>query len=265
MNALIKESVLRIIKLLVYYAAYQLLFTTLAMFVLQAYHEVWALAVGLLLSSSFMLWHLLHFGYFRFSAKPFGQVGNNVMLLTIMFVFACMWVFNIFAQWFELSDKFAEQMNELSNNVIGIFSLAVLAPLLEEVLFRGAIQGYLMRRFNPWIAIVTASLIFGLVHMNPIQIFYATCIGFALGWIYYRTRSLMPVIIGHILNNSIAALTLLLAKDENAMDMATSSEVAIVVFGALAALLLAFLIERKSPPLPKPWCEVGEEVTSSNL
>ena len=68
-----------------------------------------------------------------------------------------------------------------------------MAPLVEELLFRGAIQGYMLREgMKPLNAILIASAIFGTVHMNPIQVPFAFAIGLIFGWLYYSTGSVIP-------------------------------------------------------------------------
>ena len=104
----------------------------------------------------------------------------------------------------------------MSRNVFGIISIAIMAPLVEELLFRGAIQGHLLRKgMKPLNAILIASAVFGIVHMNPIQIPFAFAIGLIFGWLYYRTGSVVPGMIGHFINNSIATIQMaLLSKEE---------------------------------------------------
>lgn len=277
---------IRIAKLLIYYVIYQFGFTVLALVcgiiygvgsskitvdllatgdqnaIMQALggYMTWAMAVGLFLSASVMLWHLLHFGYFKFGRKPLGQVGGLVMLLSVLLVMSAMYALNICAAWMDLPDNIAVQMNRLAHNWLGVLSITVVGPVLEEVLFRGAIQGYLMRRFsNPWVGILIAAIVFGLFHMNPIQIFYASCIGVILGWIYYRTGSLIPVIIGHILNNSIAAAGMILGMDDSEAVPADATDgVVIAVVLAFLSLLLASFINRIHPAVPRPWRDAGE-------
>lgn len=283
MKSDVRESIFRIAKLIVLYLVYQFAFTVLAMVgvvvygivsgtldvsniaALQSSGEVlpmsltvWAMAIGLFLSSLCMLWHLLHFKYFSFGSAPFKQIESRVMILSIALVFVCMWVFNVCAGWMDLPDNLARQMEALSNNVLGVFTISILAPLLEEVLFRGAIQGYLMQRFSPWTSIIISSLIFGVIHMNPIQVFYATCVGIVFGWIYYRTRSLVPVVVGHVLNNSLAALTMILGIGDEELDIARGGEIMIVLAGTFIAVSLAVSINKQIPAVPSPWRAAGE-------
>ena len=70
-----------------------------------------------------------------------------------------------------------------------------MAPVVEELLFRGAIQGHLLRKWKkPLWAIVVSSLIFGIVHGNWVQAPFAFVVGLALGWIYYHSENFLHVI-----------------------------------------------------------------------
>ena len=283
----VKESVIRIVKLLIYYAIYQVAFTYLAVIMCGVYYVVtngvspdavseiagsitsanspvfaWAVSLGLLGSSAMCLWHLMHFGYFKFGKEPFKQVKGDVMLISVVFIFCSMAVFNYMAQAVELPDNLEAQMAQMAKNIFGMFAIAVLGPVLEEVLFRGAIQGFLMRKFNnPWVGIVIASAIFGIVHMNPIQVFYAFFLGLVFGWLYYRTGSLMPCIVGHVLNNSLAAVTMYFGIEEVeiASEMSAASEVVSVLFLTAVAAYMAYLINAKQPAVAVPWRGTGDE------
>ena len=286
------STVWRVVKLPLYYMLYQGIFSVLAMIALLVYvvasgavsveiiasgnpedivsaimaaipesGMAWATSAGLFMAASAMLWHLMYWGYFSFGKQPFRQVSGKVMLLSIMLVFAAMFAFNVLAQELGLPDELSEVIKQVSNNVLGCITIAVLAPILEEVLFRGAIQGYLMRKYNPTVGIVVAALVFGLIHMNPIQIFYAFCLGLVFGWMYYRTCSLMPVIIGHVLNNSLAVVTMIMGAEEEDAVMSPAEKIAIIGGSLLAALALMHLINRLQPAVPVPWKGVEDTET----
>lgn len=90
----------------------------------------------------------------------------------------------------------------------------VLAPFLEEMLFRGVVQEALTTKFGPLRGIPVAALIFGIVHINPPQALNAFFIGLVLGYIYYTTRSLIPVILIHAVNNGIAYFSWILSGEK---------------------------------------------------
>lgn len=89
---------------------------------------------------------------------------------------------------------------------LSILTVALIAPVLEEVIFRGVILKGLLNRYSPLKAIVVSSLLFGLVHLNPWQFVSAFGIGIIGGWIFWKTNNLILPIIIHISNNLLFAL-----------------------------------------------------------
>ena len=87
----------------------------------------------------------------------------------------------------------------------GYFVVGLLAPLAEEMVFRGAILRSLLRwKQNPWVGITISALLFAVVHMNPAQMPHAFLIGLLLGWMYWRTDSIVPGVVYHWVNNTVA-------------------------------------------------------------
>jgi membrane protease YdiL (CAAX protease family) len=82
--------------------------------------------------------------------------------------------------------------------------LAVLAPLAEELVFRGLFYGWLAGRWSNLVALVLSSLAFAAAHTEPVHVLLVLPLGFWFGWLRWRTGSLMPTIVAHIINNSIA-------------------------------------------------------------
>lgn len=118
---------------------------------------------------------------------------------------------------------------------LAFFMLCVVAPVLEELTFRGIILKGLLRNYSPWKAIGQSALLFGLIHMNPAQIAAAGFIGLLLGWLYYRTRSLWLCIAAHALNNLVALLG---ATNSSLRDIETAKQ----LFGSNAGYGLALVI-----------------------
>ena len=85
-----------------------------------------------------------------------------------------------------------------------LVSAVMLAPMFEEVIFRGYTAGILRRLYGGMAAWLASSLIFGLVHLIPSVVLSATFSGLVLGYYYLRYRSLMMVIILHAMNNITA-------------------------------------------------------------
>ena len=149
---------------------------------------------------------------------------------------------NLCSEFIGLPDLMQDTFRAMSRNVFGIISIAIMAPLVEELLFRGAIQGYMLRKeMKPLHAILIASAIFGIVHMNPIQIPFAFAIGLIFGWLYYRTGSVVPGIIGHFINKSIACLQMATLTEEE-FNTTTIEWVGVGPTYALFAISLAVMI-----------------------
>ena len=109
-----------------------------------------------------------------------------------------------FADW-ESEDL--ELLNQLVGNPIGIITASIVAPVVEEVVFRGAIlRALLQKKWSPWIAIVISAAIFGIIHLNLTQGVSAFVVGIFMGWLFYRTRSIWPGVILHMMNNTISSL-----------------------------------------------------------
>lgn len=88
--------------------------------------------------------------------------------------------------------------------------LSLLAGVGEELLFRGAIQGWLMAHTDPLTAVLAASVLFGLVHYISFTYFLvATGLGLILGTAYLLSESLALVMIWHALYDMIALFCLL--------------------------------------------------------
>ncbi len=203
-----------IVKLILFYFAYQLGFTALVAAIshfVVPIDGIMMTSLAMVASTLMMMWHLVRFKYVSLSHDKYKEVSRQVLLVAVVFVFAAMYVLNLLIEQAGIPNTMEDTFIAMSRNPFGLLSIALLAPILEEMLFRGAIEGRMLRMFrNPWTAIVVSSLIFGVVHMNPAQIPFAFLLGMMFGWLYYRTGSMLPGIVGHVLNNSVAAANMIL-------------------------------------------------------
>lgn len=105
----------------------------------------------------------------------------------------------------ELPNIAEQEFDMILTNRWGYFAVGLLAPVCEELVFRGAILRALLR-WTPrhWVAIAVSAVLFALVHANPAQMPHAFLIGLLLGWLYYRTDSVVPGVVYHWVNNSVA-------------------------------------------------------------
>ena len=122
-----------------------------------------------------------------------------------------------------------------------ILMLVVLAPVMEEVLFRGILLESVRSKHSAGRAIVVSALMFGVIHLIPQQVVNAFAIGLILGYIYVRTESLWPVIIIHALNNAMAYVIMQWSDGANitVRSLIENNTLYAVVYGVSLAALVA--------------------------
>jgi len=87
---------------------------------------------------------------------------------------------------------------------VGLLLIAVLPGLCEEVSHRGLLLNGLASRIGIMRAVVLSSVMFGLMHLNIVQVFYATILGFLMALAALATRSIWTAVIMHFMNNALA-------------------------------------------------------------
>lgn len=104
-----------------------------------------------------------------------------------------------------ISDSWKSMLTFMDDTGFAVFILTVIAaPVLEEVLFRGVILDGFIKRYTPAKAILVSSILFGAVHLNPWQFIAGLTAGIAMGWVYWKTKSLFLCIFMHFVNNGLS-------------------------------------------------------------
>lgn len=109
-----------------------------------------------------------------------------------------------------VSDFFKKSMIHNFGNLDSFMFIAMIfgAPFFEEYIFRGLILDGLLKNYAPWLAILVSSLLFGAIHINPIQFISASLGGLFLGWIYYKSNNLTYCAIIHFVINLMGFFTI---------------------------------------------------------
>ncbi len=128
--------------------------------------------------------------------------------------------------------------------VLNYLWMVLVAPVFEEVLFRGGLLGTLKKHGN-WFAVIVSALLFGLAHVNISQMLYATALGIMLGIMYVRAGSVVPCIITHICINffGITIATFYGAENMGALAILGLLVVAAVITGIV--LLIITLVKHR--------------------
>jgi membrane protease YdiL (CAAX protease family) len=130
-----------------------------------------------------------------------------------------------------------------------LLMVALVAPLLEEFLFRGWIQRSLERRMPHWRAILITAVLFGVAHGDAFGLPLRVVFGVASGYAAYTTRSIWPSVVLHgAYNGSLVLLSGALPKvDERTLaGWAQDDRIFGSALGVLTvfAVLLAFALRR---------------------
>jgi len=88
--------------------------------------------------------------------------------------------------------------------VASLTVMALLAPLVEEAVFRGLLYGWLAGRWGTTIAWLISSILFAAAHVEPAHIILVLPLGLWFGWLRQRTDSLWPSLVAHMVNNGLA-------------------------------------------------------------
>lgn len=149
-----------------------------------------------------------------------------------------------FGKYYEF---FTDLMNQLTDNpVVMIITAVIMAPIFEEIIFRGIIQkGLINNGVEPWKAIFVASVIFGLVHGNPWQFVGAVLLGCVLGLVYYKTKSLLLPMLLHAFNNLCSSVLIFYTNTESFADAFKVPEWIILLVGIILFSSFYYLFMKK--------------------
>lgn len=105
-------------------------------------------------------------------------------------------------KWMEQYESLLESAG-LSDDItlLMIFYSVIIAPICEELVFRGVTMQIFKKAVPFWVANILQGILFGAFHMNWIQGFYAGCLGFLLGFVCEKGKSIYYSIILHFFFN----------------------------------------------------------------
>lgn len=158
---------------------------------------------------------------FRKSRKPLFEVFplnffNPLLLVPVtLFLWAAHFLLEIPSKFLDTylpaPAWFWEMFNKIFEGDFGFWGafmkVAIVAPVIEELIFRGLIFHGFRRIYSPTKAIFMSALLFALFHLNPWQFPATFLLGLLLGWIMYRTSNILLAIIGHSINNFLVLIS----------------------------------------------------------
>ncbi|MGD9201261.1 MAG: CPBP family glutamic-type intramembrane protease [Chitinispirillia bacterium] len=118
-------------------------------------------------------------------------------------------------------------------NIYSFGLLVLISPVTEELFFRGLLLNGLTRRFDVKHSIALSSLFFAVSHFSVQKLIPIFLLGFFLGWIFVKTKNLLPCILIHAINNCIAFFHSINSEDVKLIELKTGP-LFILIFGLLA-------------------------------
>lgn len=220
-----------------------------------------AIALSMFLAFIFMAIYLWKDGYIGKDKRTWSAISGTYLLFSVLICLASIFIIDYLHTLLpKLPNLLDSTFDTLQSGWLGILSIAVFGPVLEELLFRGAITKVLLKTYSPAKAIILSALVFGVFHINPAQIIVGMLFGLVLGWIYYKTASLIPCILIHMLNNSLAVyLDLKFPDAENMNDLFVGNTYFILLIAAIL-LFTVSVLWMKRIPIPFPWKAEAMEI-----
>ncbi|RPG81149.1 MAG: CPBP family intramembrane metalloprotease [Crocinitomicaceae bacterium TMED114] len=141
-------------------------------------------------------------------------------------------------------------MADGGRRIIVILSVAALPAVFEELAFRGVLQPLLIRATGKaWLGIALTSIIFSAIHFQFYGFLPRVLLGALFGWLVYRSGSLIPGMLAHFVNNSLAAATLWVTGSmaDDLMDLTPMLIGGSLLLTALATVACDRVIRRSTP------------------
>lgn len=140
----------------------------------------------------------------------------------------------------DVMDSYMELMQSagIGNNLlITVIYVIFLGPVLEELCLRGVTYGFLERSgIKPIFVILISGVLFGAMHLNLVQGIYAAVLGFFLGFLRYKYRSILLTIFTHILFNTMGTY------GDAALEKMGISDGMTLILGGLSLIVLVFVV-----------------------
>ncbi len=168
---------------------------------------------GLLLIPSLLFaryYQLPYLDTFRLRLPAVGHVVAAA-LLALPTLFAANLMFHLQSRFLPVPEQLFKEMEGLLDIGGGglpmlLFAIAVSPGICEELFFRGLILGRHERGMEPWKAILVGGLFFGLFHLSIYRLLPTAIMGIVAGVLAYRSRSIVPPMVLHILYNATVLL-----------------------------------------------------------
>jgi len=168
---------------------------------------------------------------------PILLVIPGVALLMLVVNGALVWLFPMSGWQQAMFEKI------MSNNLAMIVTVCILGPVLEEMLFRGVILRSFLQQYSRSVSILASAVLFGAFHLNIYQFVVGFVLGTIAGWLYERSRSLLPCILFHGAYNCAVFWLSLTVREGDLQGMLILYGIASLVLAVIGGGMLKRLLE----------------------
>jgi uncharacterized protein len=116
--------------------------------------------------------------------------------------------------------------------------VCVIAPFVEEMLFRGIFLRSFLHLYSKREAIIFSSMLFGIAHLNVYQTLVGLILGSLLGWLYVRTHSLWPCIAAHAVYNFAVFIPYSASAAASERSNGAGIQLIVILFAFIGAYML---------------------------
>jgi membrane protease YdiL (CAAX protease family) len=138
-----------------------------------------------------------------------------------------------------------------SGGITSVITIGLIAPFVEEMLFRGVFLRAFLQQYSTLQAIIFSATIFAAAHLNLHQMPSAFIYGCFLGWLFVKTRSLWPCILAHSLINFTALMDYSLINEGRGFDHIEMLPLPVLLTGILALVVGLRVTQRLLAPTTK--------------
>jgi uncharacterized protein len=146
----------------------------------------------------------------RLRDVPVGVVCGfgGQMLINLLYLPVVEWTDITSEDISEVAESLTDRADGIGSILLLTLIVGIMAPIVEEIFYRGMVQRAMERRWGPTPGLLAASLIFGLVHFQPLLLPGLAVAGLIFGLLAQRARRLGPAIVAHMAFNMTTVVAL---------------------------------------------------------
>ncbi len=146
------------------------------------------------------------YGWAALQVLGFRPVGRRFVLGGIVGTFALSYIVTLLGLQSDWVQEVVEIVQEPGQLPVSLLLIAGLGPLAEELVFRGLFYAWLEGRWRARVAFLASSLAFAAAHWEPASIALSLLPGLFFGGLRWRSNSLVPSLVAHVINNAAFVL-----------------------------------------------------------